>query len=188
SSQSRELTAKRLEVLKETIPGVMRIGVLWNASVPTSVSTPGQTALESAANDLGVQLHSEAVRTADEFEGALSSMVRAGVGALWVAPAPLFLIERVRLANVALQHRLPAIFALRDIAHAGGLMSYGADLDDLYRRAADYVDRILKGTKPGDLPIEQPTKFNLVINLNTARALGLTIPATVLARADEVIE
>jgi ABC-type uncharacterized transport system substrate-binding protein len=188
SSLSSELTAKRLEVLKEALPGIRTIGVLWNATVPPSVFIAQRAANEAAAKSLDIRLHWDAVRTSDEFEGALSMLVRASVDALLVAPSPLFLNERARSADLVVKHGLPAMFALSDNAQAGGLMSYGADLNDLYLRAAGYVDKILRGANPGDLPIEQPTKFNLVLNLKTAKTLGLTFLPTVLDRADEVIE
>ena len=128
------------------------------------------------------------VRTAEDFDGAYAMMAREGVGGFQVVVAPPFILHRARVAELALKHRLPAMFASKENVEAGGLMSYGADLGDLYRRAAVYIDRILKGGKPADLPVEQASKFQLVINLKTAKALGLTIPATLLARADEVIE
>jgi putative ABC transport system substrate-binding protein len=181
-----ELVAKQLEILKEAVPQATRIGVLFSPTAPSH--GPALQAIETAGQKLGVQLHMAPVRTAEDLDGAYAMMARERVDGFQVVVAPLFILHRARVAELALKHRLPAMFASKENVEAGGLMSYGADLGDLYRRAAVYIDRILKGAKPADLPVEQASKFELVINLKTAKALGLTIPATLLARADEVIE
>ena len=143
---------------------------------------------EVAAQALGVQLQLVEARGPADFERAFSDMTKARAGALTVLSSPMFLIERRRLVDLAAKNRLPAVFPSRECVDAGGLMSYGPDFADLFRRVATYVDKILKGAKPADLPVEQPTKFELVINLKTAKALGLTIPPSLLLRADQVIE
>jgi putative ABC transport system substrate-binding protein len=143
---------------------------------------------ESAARSLNVQLQPVEARSADEFDRAFSSIIRERVEALLVCTDPMFAAQRTRLANLAARNRLPAMYGLRRHVEAGGLIAYGADEFDVWRRAATYVDKILKGAKPADLPMEQPTKFELVINLKTAKALGLTIPPSLLARADGVIK
>ena len=145
-------------------------------------------AAELAARTLGVRLHVVGARGPDDFEKAFSEMTRARVEALTVLSSPRFVMERQHLAAVAAKSRLPAVYPWRQAVESGGLMSYGPNARDLFRRAAAYVDKILKGRKPADLPVEQPTKFELVINLKTAKALGLTIPPSLLARADQVIE
>jgi putative tryptophan/tyrosine transport system substrate-binding protein len=141
-----------------------------------------------AARALGMGLQQVAARAPADFAGAFAEMTRAGAGAVTVLPSNMFLNERARLVDLAAKSRLPAVYPWREFVDAGGLMSYGLNVADLFRRAATYVDRILKGAKPADLPVEQPTKFDLVINLKTAKALGLTIPPSLLARADQVIE
>jgi putative tryptophan/tyrosine transport system substrate-binding protein len=147
------------------------------------------TDTEAAGRALGVQLQFAKVRGPDDFDGAFSAMTRARVGAVAVLPSVPLSIQRKRLVALAERNRLPALYiSMREIVAAGGLMSYGANSRDLFPRMATYVDRILKGAKPGDLPVEQPTQFELVINLKTAKALGLTIPPSLLARADQVIE
>ena len=150
--------------------------------------TPQVKAMEVAARALGVEIHLLAVRKAEGFVGAFTAMVQRRVGALVVLPDPLSLSLRVKIAELALKHRLPSMYGLTEHVEAGGLMAYGVDLRQHCRRAATFVDKILRGAKPADLPVEQPTRFELVINLKTARALGLTIPPSVLARADEVIQ
>jgi putative tryptophan/tyrosine transport system substrate-binding protein len=186
SELATELDAKAMEMLKEAVPQATRIGVLWNPTTPSQV--PGLQAVKAAGEKLGLALHVVPAATVEEFDGALASMARERVGGVFVVPSPLATMERARLARLALRYRLPTMFAAREIVEAGGLMSYGADRDDLVRRAAIYIDKILKGAKPADLPVEQASKYQLVINLKTAKALGLEIPPTVLARADEVIE
>ena len=186
SNFSADLTAKRLQLLKEILPGVSRVAVLWNGANPIAALLMRET--EAAARALGLQVQSLEVRGPDEFENALPAAVSGGAGALFVVDDPLVFIARLRIADFAARNRLPMTAIYREFAEAGGLMTFGANLADLNRRAAIYVDKILKGAKPADLPVEQPTKFDLVINLKTAKALGLTIPQSLLVRADEVIQ
>jgi putative tryptophan/tyrosine transport system substrate-binding protein len=181
-----ELDAKAMELLKEAVPQATRIGVLWNPTTPSQV--PGLQSVKAAGEKLGLALHVAPATTVKEFDDALASMARERVGGVFVVPSPLSTMERAGLAQLALQYRLPTMFAARENVETGGLMSYGADRNDLIRRAALYIDKILKGAKPAELPVEQPTKFDLIINLTTAKALGIEIPPTLLARADEVIE
>jgi putative ABC transport system substrate-binding protein len=185
TSLSGELPGKWMELLKETIPRVSRVAVLWDpASDPSQVKTS-----EAAAQSLGVRLHVLKVSRADGFEPALAEARKNDAGALIVLGSPSFYVHRTRLVELAAKHRLPAIYAQREfVVGSAGLMSYGADYHHQFRRAATYVDKILKGAKPAELPVEQPTKFELAINLKTAKALGLRIPPAVLARADEVIQ
>jgi putative ABC transport system substrate-binding protein len=179
-----EMLAKRVQLLKEAVPTTTRMTLLRNPRPGAA----GAEAYQAAADSLGVQLQVLEVRNAGEFEAVFQAMVRFGAHALILAQDPLFSIERQRITALALQRRLPTISGETGFAEAGGLMTYGASIYDNFRRAAAYVDKILKGAKPGDLPIEQPTKFRLIINLKTAKALGLTIPPSVLGRADEVIQ
>jgi len=182
--QQLELTGKRLELLTEALPGIGRVAVFWDDFAADQFK-----AAEAAARTLRVQLHAVKMRNPPyDFEAALRTVVQERPGALLGLASPLLFRERARVAELALKHRLPTIFSVRQYAEAGGLMSYGVSFRDMFRRAAEYVDKILKGAKPGDLPIEQPTKFELVVNLKTAKALGLTIPPSVLVRADEIIE
>ena len=181
-----ELGAKGLEILRSVVPKVTRIAVLWHPGTPSAA--PGLKALEEPARRLRLELQPVGARSAAELEGAFAAMARARAQGVLVLATPIFFGERQRLAELAIAHRLPTMFQIRDYAEAGGLTSYGADLADLYRRAAIPVDKILKGAKPGDIPIEQPTKFEWIINLKTAKALGLTIPPSLLQRADQVIE
>jgi putative tryptophan/tyrosine transport system substrate-binding protein len=181
-----DLVAKELEIFTEAIPGMTRIGVLWNPAVPT-VQLSLRMA-KSAGEKLGVRIIDVPAQTVDDFEGAFSTMSEARVAGVHVVASPLFTSQRVRVAELALKHRLPSMFGTKLEVEAGGLMSYGADLDDLFRRAALYIDKILKGTKPADLPVEQASRYELVINLKTAKVLDLTISPTLLSRADEVIE
>ena len=181
-----ELSVKELEILRETLPHAVRIGVLWN---PTTPSHPTAVkAVEAASEKLGVQLVLAPAGTVSEIEEVFATMARERVSGALVLGSPLYNAQGALLAELQMKHRLPEIFANRANVDAGGLMSYGADLDDLYRRAATYIDKIFKGTKPADLPVEQASRYILVVNLQTAKALGVTIPTTVLARADEVIE
>jgi putative ABC transport system substrate-binding protein len=181
-----DLVAKELEILAQAIPHATRIGVLWNPTTPShQLALP---AVETAGEKLGVRLVVVPARTTDDFEGAFSTMSQAGVAGLLVVASPLFTIQRAPLAELALKHRLPEMVRTKEEVEAGGFMSYGADLADLYRRAALYIDKILKGAKPADLPVEQASKYQLVINLKAAKAFGLDIPPMLLARADEVIE
>jgi putative tryptophan/tyrosine transport system substrate-binding protein len=175
-----------MEMLKEVVPHATRIGVLWNPTTPSQV--PGLQAVKTAGERLALTLHIVPAATADDFDAAFASMARENVGGVFVVAAPVTITQRARLAELALKHRLPAMFASKENVEAGGLMSYAADRIDLARRAALYIDKILKGANPADLPVEQASKFQLVINLKTAKALGLEVPSTLLARADEVIE
>jgi ABC-type uncharacterized transport system substrate-binding protein len=183
-----ELVSKSLEVIKQAVPGVNRVAMLFKPdAMPDSAKKERLKAAEVAARALGVRLQIVEVRGAEDFDRAFSEMTRARADALAVPATQVFNLERRRLVNLAAQNRLPAVYPNRDFVDAGGLMSYGPNLADMARRAAAYVDKILKGAKPADLPVEQPTKFELVINVKTAKALGLTIPPAVLARADEII-
>jgi putative ABC transport system substrate-binding protein len=189
SSLTAELVGKRLELLKQAVPGVDRVAVLRQpVALGERTAKEMLKAADVAARALGVQPQFIEARGPDVFAMAFSDMTCARAGALTVLPSAMFLREHRRLVDLAAKNRLPAVYTTRDFVDAGGLMSYGANQPDLFRRAATYVDKILKGAKPGDLPVEQPTKFELVINLKTAKALGLTIPQSVLARADEVIQ
>ena len=181
-----DLVAKELEIFKEAVPQATRIGILWNPTTPSH--RPALQAVEAAGQKLGVQLLMVPARTIEDFVGAFATMTRERVGGFLVVAAPLTASQRAPLADLALKHRLPGMFGTRENVEAGGLMSYGADLNDLCRRAALYVDKILKGVKPAELPVEQASKYELVINLKTAKALGLDMPPSLLARADEVIE
>jgi ABC-type uncharacterized transport system substrate-binding protein len=181
-----ELSVKELEILSETFPNAARIGVLWN---PTTPSHPtAVTAIVAASEKLGVQVVLAPAGDIAEIQEAFATLSRERVGGVLVLSSPLYNTHGELLAEYQMKHRLPEIFANRGNVNAGGLMSYGADLDDLYRRAAVYIGKIFKGTKPADLPVEQASKYLVVINLKTAKALGVTIPPTVLARADEIIE
>jgi len=181
-----ELAAKELEMMKEAVPHATRIGVLWNPTTPSHQRA--LKSIEAAGEKLRVELRMVPARTLENFEEAFSTMMQEVVEAFLVVASPLIVAQRVPLARLALKHRLPGMFPFKENVEAGGLMSYGADRDDLYRRAAAYVDKILKGVKPADLPVEQASKYQLVINLQTAKALGLEVPPTLLARVDEVIE
>jgi putative tryptophan/tyrosine transport system substrate-binding protein len=181
-----DLAAKELEVLKEAVPLATRIGVLWN---PTTPSHPAALkAITASGEQLGVKLFMVPARTAEDFDTAFSTMTRERSDAFLAVAAPPFFLERTLLVQLALKHRLPGMFGVREYVEAGGLISYGANLNDLTRRAATYIVKILKGTNPAELPVEQASKYQLVINLRTAKAIGLTVPPTLLARADEVIE
>jgi putative ABC transport system substrate-binding protein len=181
----QELSGKRLEVLKEAVPKVSRVAVLSNPANPDSgLSLKG---MEVAGRALGVQFRIHEVRDPTEFDKAFEATTREGARALMVLPDPMFVSQGRRIVALSAKSRLPAMYAHREFVDAGGLMFYGASLADMWRRAATYVDKILKGAKPADLPVEQPTKFELVINLKAAKQIGLTIPPNVLARADKVI-
>jgi ABC-type uncharacterized transport system substrate-binding protein len=180
-----DIFGKDLELLKEVVPKVQRIAVLSNPDSPAQPLTIRN--IKGAARSLGLQLQLLEARGPEDFDGAFAAMARDRAGALFVVTDPVFIPHRVRLVGLAARYRLPSIFTQRADVDAGGLMSYGPNFPDMYRRAATYVDKILKGAKPADLPVEQPTTFELVINLRTAKALGLTIPPTLLARADDVI-
>jgi putative ABC transport system substrate-binding protein len=181
-----ELPGKRLELLKETVPQSTRVGVLANPAF--EVYPLYLHNLTVAAQALGLSLHVAEVHSADELDPAFAAMIREGTTALMVLSDPALMDNLLgRVADLAALHRLPAMYNWKMYVEAGGLMSYGPSLPDSHRRAATYVDKILKGAKPADLPVEQPTKFELVVNLKTAQALGLTIPPTLLFQADEVI-
>jgi len=186
SLMAPELGGKRLELLKETLPGLSRVAVVWNAANPYSALVFKET--EQAARTLRIQVQSLEVRNPDDLDGALDGATGQHASALITVEDPLTLNHRQRIADFAANNRLPAIYGLREFADAGGLMAYGAHISDLTRRSAGYVDKILKGAKPADLPVEQPTKFELLVNLKAAKRIGLSIPETILARADEVIE
>ena len=177
---SAETSSKFLGLLAEIVPGLTRVGILRQVGYD-------EPHLEAAAQQLGLDVHIEDVSTLGNLDRTFAAMAKRRVGAVIVRGA-LFFIGRQQVAELALRHRLPATHQFKEFAQAGLLMSYGASVSDLYRRSAGYVDRILKGGKPGDLPVQQPTKFDLVINLRTARALGLAIPQSLLLRADEVIQ
>jgi len=180
-----EVSGKRLELLKEVVPRLSRVAVLLNPANPIN---PLQVAeIQSAALALGVTLLPLEVKKADDIDRGFIAMKKERTGALIVLGDPLLEIHRTRLAELAVKNHLPAIYSLGPYVEAGGLMSYGTNFDDVYRRAAIYVDKILKGAKPADLPVEQPTKFEFIINLKAAKQIGLTIPPNVLARADRVI-
>jgi len=180
-----ELIGKQLEFLKDVLPSVSRVAILWNPANPVHALAVPEA--DVAAQALGVQLHLVEARGPDAFDSAFAAMTSAHAGALLVLGDPMFFAHRSRLAELAATSRLPTIHNVRAFVEAGGLLSYGASIPDQWRRAATYVDKILKGAKPADLPVEQPTKFELIINLKTAKALGLTMPPTLLFQADEVI-
>jgi putative ABC transport system substrate-binding protein len=185
-----EFLTKRLQLLLEAVPGVTRVAALQHGAFVRALPARArqQHAVEEVARSLGIHLQIVEVDAADELEGAFTAMTREGAEALFVLNSPFFGAHGRRIAELAATHRLPCIYENRSVVVAGGLMSYSADEAAVYRRAASYVDRILKGTKPADLPVEQPMKFALVINLKTAQALGITIPPSLLFQADEVIK
>jgi len=186
SLDSPELAGKRLQLLKEILPAVSRVAVVWNAANPYPAVVLKET--REAAVELGIEIHSFEVRGPADVASALESVMRQQPNALITVEDPLTINERDYIVEFMARNRLPAMYGVRQFVDAGGLIAYGANLADLQRRAASYVDKILHGAKPGDLPIEQPTKFELVINMKTAKALGLTIPKDLLLRADDVIE
>jgi ABC-type uncharacterized transport system substrate-binding protein len=190
TSLSVELGAKRLELARELVPGASRFVVLSNVSVsrPGGLTDRMVEETRAAAQMFGVRVDTVGFRNPAELDGAFSAMARGGRAVLLVLPSGPMFAERRRVAELAAKHRLPSVYDAREYVEAGGLIAYGPNRLELFRRAAVYVDKILKGAKPADLPIEQPTKFELVINMRTAKALGLTIPPSVLARADEIIE
>jgi ABC-type uncharacterized transport system substrate-binding protein len=181
-----ETMAKSLELLKGAVPGLTRVAVIWDPATPSHA--PAMKAVEATGRALGLRLQPLAVRSVTEFDSAFSAIVQERAGAVLVLSTPLFMGGAKRLAELAMTHKLPTMFGPREHVEAGGLMSYSPDRADLYRRAAIYVDKILKGANPADLPVQQATKFELVINLKTAKALGLTIPQSMLVRADQIIE
>ena len=183
-----ELVAKRLELLKQVVPDAGRIAVLWDPIGLTERTRRNmREETEAAGRALGVNLQFFEVRRPEDFERVFAAMVDARIGALLVSPTPMLFEARKGIVTHAAKNRLPTVYAWREAVEAGGLVSYATNFPEMYRRAAIYVDKILKGAKPGDLPIEQPTRFELVINLKTAKALGLSIPDSLLQRADEVI-
>jgi len=186
SQMTPDLSGKRLELLKQIVPQITSVAVLFNPEDPLSMLDWKEARL--SAQTLGIEVHSLEVRSTGDFDRILKEAAAARVGALVVMPAPVLFENRRLIADFAMQNRLPSTFHLREFPAVGGLLSYGVDRLDLFRRAATYVDKILKGASPADLPIEQPTKFELVVNLKTAKALGFNIPPSLLARADEVIE
>ena len=186
TSMSVEMEGKRLELLREVIPKISHIAVLWNADSPIQIIEEAE--VRTAAQVLGMKIFSLGVRTREQIEEALAAIMRERPEALLVLADWLFLHHRMRIMDFAAEQRLPGVHASRELVEAGGLMSYGPSYADMHRRAAAYVDKILKGAKPADLPVERPTKFELVINLKAAKALGLTIPPSIILRADEVLE
>lgn len=186
SQMLQALGGKRLELLKEIVPKLSRVGVLWN---PQSASaTLGWKENQQPARQLGLQLHSLEARSPSELDKVFEAAIVARAGALAILPDPVISTNLRRIVDFAAKSRLPSIYQSSEFADAGGLVTYGPDRADLFRRAAAYVDKILKGARPGDLPVDQPTKLELVVNLKTAKALGVTIPQSVLLRADRVIE
>jgi putative ABC transport system substrate-binding protein len=186
SQMTPDLTGKRLELLKELVPDVSAIALLYNPDDPLSLLDWKEA--QRSAQMLGMKFHSMEVSKTSDLDKALTEIPALHVGALVMMPAPVLVENLKPVADFAIRNRMPSLFHLREYAEAGGLVSYGVDRSDLFRRAASYIDKILKGANPADLPIEQPTKFELVINLKTAKALDLVIPPRVLGMADEVIE
>ena len=180
-----DLAGKRLEILQETLPKIKNVAVLWTARA--SEATAGYKDIEDTAKALSLRLHSVQVRSAEEFASSFGEMTKARDQGLFLMLSPLATLNSQRIVELALKHRLPGIFPTKQFTEEGGLMSYGTSTSGMYRRAATYVDKILKGAKPGDLPIEQPMKFEFTVNLKTAKKLALMIPPNVLARADQVI-
>jgi putative ABC transport system substrate-binding protein len=186
ATMSPEIIGKRLQLLKEAIPTVARVAILYNPAFSGSLFN--LKAAQGAAPALGLTVQPLEVRSADEFSRAFAALTRERADALVAFGDPFTTAHQAQIVELAARSRLPAMYSRPDFAHTGGLMAYGPSLPDMYRRAATYVDKILKGAKPADLPVEQPTKFELVINLKTAKALGLTVPQSVLIRADQVIQ
>jgi putative ABC transport system substrate-binding protein len=185
STQTAETAGKRLELLREIVPGLRQLAIMANAGYPAAVLEMAE--VQAAARTLGLEVTTLEIRRAENIAPAFEAL-KGRVEALYVCADPLVTTNRVRINTLALAARLPVMHGVREYVEAGGLMSYGPNFPELFRRAADYVDKVLRGAKPADIPVEQPTKFDLVINLTTAKALGLTIPETFLVRADEVIE
>ena len=186
TSISPEIEGKRLELLREVIPTISYIAVLWNAASPVQVIQERETWI--AAQVMGLKMLSLGVRNVEEIENALAAIVRERPNALFVLADRLFLHHRKRIMEFAVQHHLPGVHAYRELVEVGGLMSYGPSYADMHRRAATFVDKILKGEKPANLPVERPVKFELIVNVKAAKALGLTLPPSVILRADEIIE
>jgi putative ABC transport system substrate-binding protein len=185
SAESTDYAGKEVELLRELVVGLQRLAILTNADSPGMMAETGK--VQTAARAAGLEVVTLAVRRAEEINAAFDGL-KNKADALYCVPGPLTGTNRVRIVTLALAAKLPAIYGPRNYVDAGGLMSYGPDIADLFRRAADYVDKILRGVKPADIPVEQPTKFYLFVNLTTAKALGLVIPQSILLRADEVIE
>jgi putative ABC transport system substrate-binding protein len=185
-SSQAEQAGKQLQLLHEIAPGASRVAVIWDPSNPAHL--PSHKDVEASGQALRIEIRSHPVRTPDELEIALAAIERERATAFMPFDSQVAFVNRRRLVEFAARNRLPAVYAVRAYVNGGGLMSYGPSLPDLFRRASTYVAKILRGAKPGDLPVEQPTKFELVINLKTAKALGLTIPPSLLLRADQVIE
>jgi putative tryptophan/tyrosine transport system substrate-binding protein len=186
SSIAPDLEGKRLELLREVIPKLSHVALFLNPLNPFHTVSMQQAF--AAAQALGIKLQALEVRTSEELDGAFAAIIRAKPDALLILADRIFLHNRQRMMDFATEHRLPSVNAYRELIEVGGLMSYGPSYEDMHRRAADYVDKILKGAKAGDLPVEQPTKFTLILNLKSARTLGIDVPPMLLARADEVIE
>jgi putative ABC transport system substrate-binding protein len=185
SIQQTDLASKRLEMLREVLPGLRTVAILFDVGSPNSVLEMGEA--QAAARTLGLAVVTSEIRRAEDIAPVFEAL-KGHADALYVCPNPLLTTNRIRINNLALGVRLPTMHGFREYTVAGGLMSYGPNFPDLFRRAGEYVDKILRGAKPSDLPVEQPTKFDFIINLTTAKVLGLEIPPTLLARADEVIE
>ena len=186
TSMAADVTAKRLELLRELLPKASRVAILWDGNSGGGRLSAQMT--QAAGKRMGVDILAYEVRKPSEFDRAFSAMAKDRAGSLDVAASPMFFTARRRIAELALKHRLPTMVGSREYAEAGALASYGTDYIDLFRRVPTYLDKILRGAKPAELPIEQPTKFELIINLRTAKALGLAIPQALLVRADQVIE
>jgi putative ABC transport system substrate-binding protein len=185
STQQTDTASKRIELFREMVPGLRRLAIMGNVGSPAVVLELSE--VQSTARALGLEVITLEIRKAEEIAPVFDAL-KDRVNALYVCGDPLLLTNRIRINTLAQGARLPTMYLLGEYVEAGGLMSYGPSVPDLYRRAADFVDKILRGAKPGDIPVEQPTKFDLIINLTTAKALGLTVPETLLGRADEVIE
>jgi putative tryptophan/tyrosine transport system substrate-binding protein len=185
SIQQTDLASKRLEILRELLPGLRTLAILVDTGAPNAVLERGE--VQTAAHTLGLEMVTSEVRRVEDIAPAFDAL-KGRAEALYVCSSPLLTTNRIRVNNLALGIRVPTMYGFRDNIEAGGLMSYGPNLPSLFRRAADYVDKILRGAKPGDLPVEQPTKFDFIINLTTAKILGLEVPPSLVARADEVIE
>jgi putative ABC transport system substrate-binding protein len=181
-----ETFGKQLELLKETVPGIRRVAVLWNPANPGSALAMSNVKL--AARSLGAHLQLLETRSPDEFDGAFAAMARERAEALLVVSDPFFGVHGARLADLATRHRLPSMHGVRELVEAGGLMNYGPSMPDNFRRGAGYVDKVLRGASPSDLPVQQPVKFELVINLKAAKMLGITLPQSMVLRADELIQ
>src|SRR5438552_3460742 len=186
TQMATDLSTKQLDLLRETVPGLTRVGVVWNPRTPSH--GPALKEIEAAARTLRMQLTRLAAVQESELDRAFATAARDRIEAVFVLTSPMTARHSGRVVGLAMKHRLPTMYATRSFVEAGGLLAYGADPLDLHRRAAGYVDRILKGAKPANLPVEQPTKFELVVNLKTAKTLGLTIPPSVLLRADQVLD